>query len=84
MMIRATRRRIMAYSTRPCPFSCGASNMMAFLSERIMMDGVLLSQYYAMTKFQEISYGGIKFVASTAYDCGQNKRPHSWSLRLEG
>jgi hypothetical protein len=49
MTTSATRRRIMAYSTRPCPFSCDANNMMAFLSERMMMAGVLLSQRYGMT-----------------------------------
>jgi hypothetical protein len=56
MTIMATRERIMAYSMRPCPFSCGANNMMAFLSERRMMTGVLLSQYSSKTDFREISY----------------------------
>src|SRR5512141_2290268 len=30
----ATRARIIAYSTRPCPFSLGANNMLALLSSR--------------------------------------------------
>jgi hypothetical protein len=57
MTIRATRERIMAYSMSPCPFSCSANNMMAFLSKRRMMTGVLLSQYSSKTDFREISYG---------------------------